>query len=197
MLLTAKKHPKPPVLSDLATLGGRLRAAMRTRGVTNDWLAERAGVHSTTVSKWRSDAQAPESNQVESIAAALDVEPAWLQFGGVDRIRSPGLVAEPRPQYDLEPGWPRGAHAIAARLEVAILESGGTPEAASWARRALLNPDSYVRFYPADAAGGEQRDGEVLAQLMFIGEGLFFAATGKLMPEELKHGGSLRKGRRT
>lgn len=81
--------------------------------------------------------------------------------------------------------WPNSAHVLASRLETRILEAGGAPESAAWARRALLNPDAYVRFYRG--AQPEKAESEILAELEFMADGLFYAATGQ-RPGEGKSG---------
>lgn len=54
---------------------------MRAAGKKNPAVADAVGVHTTTVSKWRSGAQTPGDAELQRLAAALGVSAAWLRYG--------------------------------------------------------------------------------------------------------------------
>lgn len=170
-------------------------------------LAERVGVKRESVSVWEHDKSAPESSKLLAIARALGVTNAEINEVAGRLLGRVGYFAnikvDPAVSAKLnEPvsrasaartaagPWPNSATVLASQLETRILEAGGAPESAAWARRALLNPDAYVRFYRG--ASPETSEKEILDQLEFMADGLFYAATGQ-RPGEGKSGNRPRR----
>jgi transcriptional regulator with XRE-family HTH domain len=64
------------------SIGTRLQAARRARGLTQEALARQAGVSLHTVVKLESGRiRQPLPETARKLAAALGVDPAWLLFG--------------------------------------------------------------------------------------------------------------------
>ncbi|MDP9365380.1 MAG: helix-turn-helix domain-containing protein [Chloroflexota bacterium] len=68
----------------METLGQRLEWARRRGVMTQAELAQAAGVALVTVTRLENDAGSgnPRPETVRRLAKALDVDPAWLLFGG-------------------------------------------------------------------------------------------------------------------
>jgi transcriptional regulator with XRE-family HTH domain len=64
-----------------ATIGGRIREAMKEAGVKNAAVAEAADVHLNTVSQWLNNKFPPSDEALASVAALLRVSEAWLRYG--------------------------------------------------------------------------------------------------------------------
>lgn len=65
------------------TMGERLAAARKRRVMSQEELAEAAGVPVVTISRIENGhTEAPRPSTARKLAVALDVEPAWLVFGG-------------------------------------------------------------------------------------------------------------------
>lgn len=185
------QNAQVPQLATSETFGGWLRERRRRAELTQVQLADAAGVKRESVSLWESDKAAPESQKLSKIARAVGVSDKEMNdvagrllgrvihFAHVRTDKAVG-VKEPSSSYGA-PSWPKSVHVLASRLETRILEAGGTPDAATWARRALLNPDAYVRFFPSDRP--LKSEAETLTELEFVSEGLFVAATGKRRDE--------------
>lgn len=182
-------------MSQSETLGDRLTRAMKRAGLKNPDIAEATGVHLTTVSRWRSDNQAPEDAQLNTIAAllrkhGLDIGAAWLRYGDdgapghADLILAKDeRVMAVREALGYARGgsaafadgvaiyWPRALQIIAAAFEQEALTAGASEHFMAYARQRLKDPD-LLAFY----AGGrdarpmtdqEQRDdyATVIAEL--------------------------------
>ena len=67
----------------MSTIGERLRAARLRRVWTQDDLARESGVPIVTISRWENGhvAGLPRQSTIRKLAAALDVDPAWLLLG--------------------------------------------------------------------------------------------------------------------
>jgi transcriptional regulator with XRE-family HTH domain len=71
----------------VATFGDRLEAARMQTGLSQDGLAQRLGVRSTTVSAWERDDWEPRANRVPTLSGMLNVSMVWLMTG-----EGPGLT---------------------------------------------------------------------------------------------------------
>ena len=60
------------------TKGVRLREARERKRLTQEQLAEAAGIHAVTVSKYERDAQDPNTAILASVAKILDVSVDWI-----------------------------------------------------------------------------------------------------------------------
>lgn len=69
------------------TIGERIKTALNLRGMKQAALADLVGTSGAAVTAWVSDKKPPKPENVEAIAAALDVDAGWLQFG---RGQEPG-----------------------------------------------------------------------------------------------------------
>ena len=70
----------------METLGQRLEATRRRNVLTQAELATAAGVALITVTRLENGGESvnPRATTVRRLAKALDVDPAWLLFGGED-----------------------------------------------------------------------------------------------------------------
>jgi transcriptional regulator with XRE-family HTH domain len=68
------------VISGLEHVGIRLRSVRRERGFTQDGLAKEAGTNQAVIQKIE-NGKSLRPRLIMEIAQALDVNPAWLQFG--------------------------------------------------------------------------------------------------------------------
>lgn len=65
----------------METWRDRARAEMKRRGVTQDTLSERLEMTQGGLQHWLAGTRQPSLEQINRIAAALDVSPAWLTHG--------------------------------------------------------------------------------------------------------------------
>jgi transcriptional regulator with XRE-family HTH domain len=67
------------------TIGTRLRDARERRFLTQDELAEAAGVQVVTISRIENDRQLgkPRLTTIRKLAAALEIDPGWIMFGEI------------------------------------------------------------------------------------------------------------------
>jgi transcriptional regulator with XRE-family HTH domain len=65
------------------SFGERLLETRQRRRLTQQQLAQSAGVHSASISAWEcgEGSQFPRIDLVEALAGALKVDPGWLAFG--------------------------------------------------------------------------------------------------------------------
>jgi RNA polymerase primary sigma factor len=63
------------------TIGKRIKRGLELRGMNQAALAAAVGTSPAAVSAWVSDRKPPRADNVEAIAAVLEVDPGWLQFG--------------------------------------------------------------------------------------------------------------------
>jgi transcriptional regulator with XRE-family HTH domain len=69
----------------METVGQRIEETRRRRLMTQADLAEKANISLITVTRLENNASPnPRMSTVKAIAAALDVDPAWLLFGVQD-----------------------------------------------------------------------------------------------------------------
>jgi transcriptional regulator with XRE-family HTH domain len=85
------------------TIGQRIKKALSLRDMTQAALAEAVGTSAAAVTAWVSDRKPPKPENVEAVAAALDVDASWLQFG---KGPEPGPdPAEQRAEYQAALRW--------------------------------------------------------------------------------------------
>lgn len=65
----------------MTTLGARLRDARRRRGWTQLRLASEAGLGHGTIERAEAGTRTPRVENVQALARALQVQPAWLAYG--------------------------------------------------------------------------------------------------------------------
>jgi transcriptional regulator with XRE-family HTH domain len=65
-------------ISAVGKLGGNLRAVRNKRGLSQEQVAERSGVHATEVSRIESGKRDPRVSTVERLAKAVKVKPGEL-----------------------------------------------------------------------------------------------------------------------
>ena len=70
----------------METIGERLGAVRRRRLLTQAALAQASGVALITVTRLENSGEEanPRPDTIKKLAAALDVDPAWLMFGNED-----------------------------------------------------------------------------------------------------------------
>jgi transcriptional regulator with XRE-family HTH domain len=133
------------------TLGARLALAMKRRGVKNPAVAEAAGVHSVTVSKWRNDVQPPGDEELLKVAAFLDVEPSWLRYGNQTTVAETRVPESARDYGTITE--PRHARAMPLRIRIYLdelrlkLTKGGADEEEIDRAMQLLRSPSLFTWY--------------------------------------------------
>ncbi len=72
----------------LGTIGKRVQLARSHRVWTQEDLAREAGVPVVTISRIENDRyeERPRQSTLRKLAGALDVDPAWLVFGGESEL---------------------------------------------------------------------------------------------------------------
>lgn len=63
------------------SIGKRIAAARKRKGLTQERLARELDSSAQTVSRWERDAFAPDETFLPKLAALLDVTPAWVEYG--------------------------------------------------------------------------------------------------------------------
>lgn len=100
------------------TTGDRIRRLMEDAGYeTNQGLAEAAGVHAVTVSRWLNNRQPPEGSNLDRLAQALGTSPSYIIYGEDNGSRPSQTGGDPR--------YPDGGISTATQ----IIETFGRPEA--------------------------------------------------------------------
>ncbi len=90
--------------ADLSTVGGRIRHARKTRGLTPRQLATLLGYRSTvTVSQWEKNRRTPDIESMTRLAAVLTVSVEWL-------FRGEGQT--PNVKHDIHADVPRGTSPV-------------------------------------------------------------------------------------
>lgn len=79
---------------DFSTVGRRIKHLRKTHGVRQETVAEWAGVHVKTVSRWENDAQPPEYVAFEKMAAGFRVAVDWIRLGPQAHVHGPPLYGE-------------------------------------------------------------------------------------------------------
>lgn len=69
-------------MSSDSHFGVRLREAREGANLTQHELARRIGCHDQEISRYERGGVKPRTERIEQLAAALDVLPGWLLFGG-------------------------------------------------------------------------------------------------------------------
>lgn len=67
---------------DIEMLGARIATARIAKGLTEQQLAHRLGVKTSTVEKWESGETDPRANRLDQLAGLLGVPLMWLIGGG-------------------------------------------------------------------------------------------------------------------
>lgn len=146
--------------SDLTeTFGSRLRRAMRARGIRNQEVADRAGVHVKTVSQWLGDKQVPEAAALNEVASLLHVTSSWLLRGEVDPERNDEGFRYPPPEPErlivprVMQGLPYSVRVWLQDFLLEITKAGATEEEVDSARTLLTSPESFTLY-----VGGKPQD---------------------------------------
>jgi hypothetical protein len=125
---------------------------MKRAGLKNPAVAEAAGVHPTTVSRWRSDTQLPEEAQLDAVVALLAargvaVTAAWLRYGDQSpanggRVQATGYPPTVHVTKDL----PRQLRLMALDFEREALEAGADEPFMRYVRSSFGDPDFVALF---------------------------------------------------
>ena len=107
-------------MSSQKRFGQRLKEAMTAKGLSNPDIAGALGVHTITVSKWRSGTQPVESHRVPRLAEVLGVTEAWLWGDGES-------VSE-KPNVTLKKAFPAPVREYLAELRVRLVKAGADDE---------------------------------------------------------------------
>lgn len=78
---------------DVATFGDRLAAARDAAGLTQEDLAKRLGVRSTSIKAWEDDSSEPRANRLQMLAGMLNVSIRWMLTGEGDGLDGPSEFA--------------------------------------------------------------------------------------------------------
>lgn len=79
--------------SETAAFGWRLRELRAERGISQDGLAEKTGIHSTAIGRLERGAREPKLKTILRIARGLDVKPGRL-LDDLDRVGERKLTPE-------------------------------------------------------------------------------------------------------
>ncbi|WP_120497427.1 helix-turn-helix domain-containing protein [Kiloniella sp. EL199] len=74
------------------TMGERIEAARKSKGLSASQLARRVGVKVSTMNNWESDRSEPRANKLVALAGVLSVNMIWLLEGSEDNTSLPPNV---------------------------------------------------------------------------------------------------------
>ncbi|WP_417454603.1 helix-turn-helix domain-containing protein [Kiloniella sp.] len=74
------------------TMGERIEAARKSKGLSASQLARRVGVKVSTMNNWESDRSEPRANKLVALAGVLSVNMIWLLEGSDDNTSLPPNV---------------------------------------------------------------------------------------------------------
>ncbi|WP_421782003.1 helix-turn-helix domain-containing protein [Kiloniella litopenaei] len=74
------------------TMGERIEAARKSKGLSASQLARRVGVKVSTMNNWESDRSEPRANKLVALAGVLSVNMIWLLEGSDDNSSLPPNV---------------------------------------------------------------------------------------------------------
>lgn len=141
---------------------------MRDRGVRNQAVAEAAGVHLKTVSKWLSGVQVPRDGQLEAIAQLVGVPSAWLRYGAAG-----APMVEGTPRVLASTGLPNSVRVWLAEELLQYTKAGVPAEWVQRAREVLEAPEVHTFFRrPDDTEPSERSEAAVLKGMRAIAVGL-------------------------
>lgn len=60
------------------TMGQKIRAARKTKGMTQKELASKIGAKHNSISNWENDQNSPDPNTIQNLCWALDVQPNYF-----------------------------------------------------------------------------------------------------------------------
>lgn len=100
---------------EMDTLGSRLRRRRRERGWTQEELALKAGTNQAVIQKIE-NGKSLRPRKIDAIAGVLDVNPAWLMFGGKS---APALDEE---ATEVAKAWNQLPEPIRSRIKRNIFE---------------------------------------------------------------------------
>jgi transcriptional regulator with XRE-family HTH domain len=78
-----------PFEASTTTLGNRLQAARKAKGLSEAALSEKLGVPLDAIEAWEADEREPRSNRIQMLAGLLNISIMWLITGnsnGTDHI---------------------------------------------------------------------------------------------------------------
>ena len=128
----------------LGTIGARILAARRRKGIGQEELGSAVGVHAKTVSRWENDKQPPELHHVERLAAVLGVTMAWLRHG--EPPSTAAVLGEKQPGYDRGHDLPRQLRLMALDFEREALKAGADEPFMRYVRNSFADPDFVALF---------------------------------------------------
>ena len=143
--------------------GRRLKEAMAAKGLSNADVAAALGVHTITVSKWRTGSQPVESTRVPRLAEVLGVSEAWLLVGDAATASAipSGSAAD----------LPTPARLRQLEIERELIEAGATEQQVNDFRRSVReSPLIGVLFH----GGAPNRVSEEAAMQLYEGVALGF-----------------------
>jgi transcriptional regulator with XRE-family HTH domain len=134
---------------------------MRRNSVGNAKVAEVAGVHPNTVSKWLSDVSPPGAEALDRVARMLGVTSQWLRYGeaGV----AGGAEAQPA-------AYGRSARVFLADFRAELTRAGVSDEEIEDYTRFLTSPERFA--YNADGRAVTLSEADALLELRSLAEGI-------------------------
>lgn len=148
----------------LATVGARLLAARRRKGIGQEELGAQIGVHAKTVSRWENDKQPPELHHIEKLAGALGVSVDWLRHGERGGA-APGIASlgEASARYG-HPALPRQVRLMALDFEREALQKGADEAFMRYVRTSFDDPD-YVALFAGGPDESPMTDEEAIDEM--------------------------------
>jgi len=143
----------------------RLRAARKEKFGTQAKLAEAIGLHASYVSRWENGVDRPEKANIERLAAALNVTPAFLEYGAqmTGGMFGEGLIPATKPT-PLSAHLSQGQRASATQSAEASMSSRGRANAVNTqqAYRASPSARTFVKDFPLFAAAEGGHEGAIV-----------------------------------
>lgn len=173
------------------TFGARLVLARNEKGLGQMTLAERVGMAQTQLSRYETDKVRPRLRIINSLAAALSVDPDWLLNGDDDADvepvdTAPTTQCKLRIPVDLYAGLSKLAGAASRSLNAEIVHPG------NWApRHRPGKPRSFTSCTPMLLAPPE---GHSSGEMALLGMGQVSAPRLRAVASPSKHGSRHREG---
>lgn len=148
----------------LRTPGERLRAARKRAGLDQKAVAQAAGVHEKTVSRWENDAQVPDSEAAAKVAELLGTDMVWLLTGKLagPRYSDDGIPRMASPRLSFE-GSPHRVREWLAAFQLELVRANATEEELTEAMELLQSP--VVRSYFMGGARSDRSEADILKDM--------------------------------
>lgn len=129
--------------------GSRLREQRELLKISQEWLADKVGVHVNTIRRWEQGKQSPDAKKLDILAEALNTTVAYLSGEGITKLPSGEgeILSEEKGGSGIikSPSFVREGNIIGNK-NVLVYENGGqrfifpaTEKNQDWFRSLMLN----------------------------------------------------------